>query len=187
MSRTWLDVLRAEVAAASLSTVSRKLGISRTAISQLCNDKYPGDLVRMQQLVEGVYMGHTVVCPILGNIPSHQCLANQRRSAGEVSNSPMDIKLWKACRSGCPHSQVEDSAKLRQPMRLAVQPIDETQPFYEAQSTIRRLERQSATDAGSTGNQQRNLIELLKAELEAIGVRYNRLVKQSKRQGGNHS
>ena len=178
MSRTWLDVLRSEVAAGSLAVVSGKLGISRTAVSQLCNDKYPGDMARMQMLVEGVFMGHTVECPILGPIPLHQCQAHQRRSAGDVGNSPSDIKLWKACRSGCPNSQIEEAQQLRQPMRLAVRDVTNQSVLYDAQATIRRLERQSASDTSSTNGAQKKLIDLLKSELEALGVRYNRLVKK---------
>lgn len=99
---TWLEVLQAEVAASSLAVVADKLGLSRTTISQVCNEKYPGDLARVQKLVEGNLMGHKVICPILGEIPVHQCLAYQRRRADEVGTRPMDIKLWKACHSGCP-------------------------------------------------------------------------------------
>ena len=99
---TWLEVLQAEVAASSLAVVADKLGLSRTTISQVCNQKYPGDLARVQRLVEGNLMGHKVTCPILGEIPVHQCLAHQRRRADEVGTRPMDIKLWKACHSGCP-------------------------------------------------------------------------------------
>ncbi|WP_236563734.1 helix-turn-helix domain-containing protein [Aeromonas veronii] len=39
---TWLEVLQAEVAASSLAQVAEKLGLSRTTISQVCNEKYPG-------------------------------------------------------------------------------------------------------------------------------------------------
>ena len=57
---TWLEVLQAEVGASSLSVVAEKLGLSRTTISQVCNEKYPGDLARVQKLVEGNLMGHKV-------------------------------------------------------------------------------------------------------------------------------
>ncbi len=50
---TWLEVLQAEVAASSLAQVAEKLGLSRTTISQVCNEKYPGDMARVQTLVEG--------------------------------------------------------------------------------------------------------------------------------------
>ena len=53
---TWLEVLQAEVAASSLAQVAEKLGLSRTTISQVCNEKYPGDMARVQTLVEGALM-----------------------------------------------------------------------------------------------------------------------------------
>jgi transcriptional regulator with XRE-family HTH domain len=184
MTRTWLEVLRAEVSASSLAVVADKLGISRTAVSQLCNEKYPGDMERMQMLVEGAFMGHTVSCPILGDIPLHQCLAHQRKPAGQVGDNPTQIKLWKACRSGCPHSRLDDSERLRQPMRLVVADRPVTVQEYDAIAAIRRLERQASSDAGPTGNTLRILNDLLKSELEALGVRYNRRIKQCNRNGG---
>ncbi|WP_279491775.1 helix-turn-helix domain-containing protein [Aeromonas veronii] len=66
---TWLEVLQAEVAASSLAQVAEKLGLSRTTISQVCNEKYPGDMARVQTLVEGALMGNKVRCPILGGYP----------------------------------------------------------------------------------------------------------------------
>lgn len=185
MADSWLDVLRSEVKASSLAVVADKLGVSRTTVSQLCNDKYPGDLARMKMMVEGAFMGHTVVCPILGSIPLHQCLAHQRKTAGQVGDNPTQIKLWKACRSGCPNSQISETEMLRQPMRLAVNQIDEGPAEYDAAATIRRLERQAASDAGVTGNAMRILNDLLKTELEATGVRYNRLIRKIYKQGGN--
>lgn len=44
---TWLEVLQAEVEASSLAVVADKIGLSRTTISQVCNEKYPGDLARV--------------------------------------------------------------------------------------------------------------------------------------------
>lgn len=186
MSSAWLDVLRTEVKKTSLQKVADKTGLSRTLISQTCNDKYPGDLARVRQVVESVFMGAKVQCPILGEIPQHLCMAHQKKQAGELGDNPMAIKLYKACRSGCPYSQIDETEMLRQPIRLHV--IDASEPktavsLYDASSVIRRMERQANSDAGSSGSSQKILIDLLKSELEAMAVRYNRLLKQNQMDG----
>lgn len=179
---TWLEVLQAEVEASSLAVVADKIGLSRTTISQVCNQKYPGDLARVQTLVEGNLMGHKVICPILGEIPVHQCLAHQRRGANEVGSSPMDIKLWKACRSGCPHSQLGEDQQLRRPMRLPVaqggRGVDKS-ARYDAEATLSRLRRQAKSDGENASSSLRILADLLAEELKTLGIKYNRLVERA--------
>lgn len=182
---TWLEVLQAEVAASSLAVVAEKLGLSRTTISQACNQKYPGDLVRVQKLVEDNLMGRKVTCPILGEIPAYQCLAHQRRKADEVGTRPMDIKLWKACHSGCPHSQLSEDQQLRRPMRL---PVDQSgrsadkSARYDAEATLSRLRRQAKSDGENASSSLRILAELLAEELKILGIKYNRLLDRAEKQ-----
>lgn len=184
MNRTWLEVLREEIKRTSLQKVADKTGLSRTLLSQVSNDKYPGDLERVQSVIESVFMGATVVCPILGEIPMHVCLSHQKTSPGAVGDNPQSIKLYKACRSRCPHSQIDEIDQLKQPIRLYIPDANEGKPAlaqYDVSTVIRRLERQANSDSGSTGAAQKILNELLKSELEAMAVKYNRLVKQTQR------
>ncbi|ACQ92345.1 conserved hypothetical protein [Tolumonas auensis DSM 9187] len=186
MSSAWLEVLRSEVKKTSLQKVADKTGLSRTLISQTCNDKYPGDLERVRQVVESVFMGAKVNCPILGEIPQHLCMAHQKKQAGELGDNPMAIKLYKACRSGCPYSQIDETELLRQPIRLHVADVGEQKAavaLYDASAVIRRLERQANSDAGTSGSVQKIMNDLLKSELDAMAVRYNRLLKQLQRDG----
>ncbi len=184
MSSEWLDVLRSEVQKTSLQKVADKTGLSRTLISQTCNGKYPGDLERVRHVVESVFMGATVMCPILGEIPQHQCMLHQKKQAGDIGDNPQAIKLYKACRSRCPNSQIDETEQLKQPIRLYVPAANEprqTVASYDAVTVIRRLERQANSDAGTSGSAQKLLNDLLKSELEAMAVRYNRLLKQIQR------
>ncbi|MBX9561603.1 transcriptional regulator [Aeromonas hydrophila] len=183
---TWLEVLQAEVAASSLTVVADKLGLSRTTISQVCNQKYPGDMARVQTLVEGALMGNKVMCPILGEIPVHQCLAHQRRGPRDVGSSPMDIKLWKACRSGCPHSQLGEEQQLRRPMRISVGPNNkgmDKSARYDAEATLSRLRRQAKSDGENASSSLRILAELLAEELKILGIKYNRLLDKVEKHG----
>lgn len=183
---TWLDELRRQVEASSLKVVASKLGISKTAVSQLVNGKYPGNMGNMKTLVEGVFMGYTVNCPILGEIPKHKCAAHQNTK--DPGNRPQAIQLWKACRSGCENSELEE--RLNIPIRLSGESgnqrasapnVSKDRPrLYDAQTAISRLERQARTDSeGMNGaNFQRTFNELLKREILALGSRYNRLIRQ---------
>jgi hypothetical protein len=108
----WLEVLKAECDKASQSKVGQLLrkgqrdGFpSSTVINQVLKDKYPGRTDRLQALVEGIYMSTSVQCPVVGDIPSDQCIGYQRRPYS--SANPTRIKLFQACRGGCPHSKLE--------------------------------------------------------------------------------
>ncbi|WP_236563733.1 hypothetical protein [Aeromonas veronii] len=75
----------------------------------------------------------------------------------------MDIKLWKACRSGCPHSQLTEAQQLRRPMRLSVEQGKGSQKMarYDAEATLSRLRRQAKSDGDNASSSLRILSELL--------------------------
>lgn len=166
----WITILAEQARVLGQEEVSKRLGISKTVVSQLINDKYPGDMSRMQKLVEGAFMEHLVECPILGAIPLHQC---DKHQGNKSTSNPIRLRLYRACRSGCPHSSL---ALKPQFMRIAVTnidaPSDDRPKAYHAEGTYQRLERQSISDNGGT----QQLCELLKQELIALGRRYNRLL-----------
>jgi len=101
----WLIVLRDAVEASSLAEVGRRVGYSKTTLSQVLSGKYPGDTAAVEQAVCGALMNQRVACPAIGaEIPAHVCQEHQR--AKPNTSSPMRIRLYRACRSGCPHSKL---------------------------------------------------------------------------------
>lgn len=182
----WLEELQAAVKGSSLAVIAERLGFSRTTISMVCNGKYKGNLDNVRERVESVLLGKSVICPILGQIPAHQCKAHQARRAGDVSSAPNEIKLYKACRSGCPHSQLAQEELLERPMRLPVQ-IIEPEPVavaYDAEAMIGRLRRQARSDSGDNQSRQQQLFtKLLEEELRMLAIKFNR----SQRHKENHS
>lgn len=98
----WLDVLRAACAAQSQTQVARLLGYSVTVVNQVLKSTYKGDLSRIQAAVEGALMHAEVECPVAGLIPRQRCIEHQRRPFAPTN--PMNVQLYRACRSGCPHS-----------------------------------------------------------------------------------
>ena len=163
----WLAALQQAVKSGSLAEVAKRLGVSKTLVSQVCNQKYPGDLGRVQKLVEGAYLSHTVMCPILGEIRQDQCLAHQARR--NVSSNPLYIQDYKACRSGGQHSQNPDDKQLRRPIRLNTE-VDVVGQ-YNASRVISRLTYQAE------GNDS-ELVRLLKNELEHLAMRFNQHLRK---------
>ncbi|HET7300092.1 MAG TPA: hypothetical protein VFJ01_05510 [Oleiagrimonas sp.] len=102
MNADWIEILRAACAQASQAAVARKLGYTAPVVSQVLNGTYKGDLKRVQAAVEGALMQVEVDCPLLGLISRQRCVEMQRRPF--TPTNPMNVKLYRACRSGCAHS-----------------------------------------------------------------------------------
>lgn len=79
---------------------------SATVINQVLNDKYPAPTNRLQALVEGVFLNRTVECPVQGEIPSDQCEEYQTRPF--AATNPTRVRLYQACRHGCPNSRIKE-------------------------------------------------------------------------------
>jgi DNA-binding transcriptional regulator YdaS (Cro superfamily) len=102
----WLAVLKTACLDTSQAAVARQLGVSASTINQVLKGIYKGNLTRLQTLIEGRLMNQTVACPIAGDIPKHKCLEHQARDVRMATVNPLYSRLYRACRSGCPHSQL---------------------------------------------------------------------------------
>lgn len=101
----WILALREQVADKGQRTVAKEIGYSPAVVSQVLNDKYLGDVAQVEKRVRGAYMGETVFCPVLGEIPSNQCMDHQRKPFAPIN--PMRVRLFRACRAGCTNSKLE--------------------------------------------------------------------------------
>lgn len=106
ISENWLEVLRTTCATDSQASVAKRLGVSPSMVNQALKGTYKGDLNRLQIRVEGVLQTQTVGCPALGNIRKDRCQEYQDRNPKLASASPVTARLYRACRSGCPHSKL---------------------------------------------------------------------------------
>lgn len=97
----WLEVLTRECRRTSQASVARRLGVSAGLVNRVLKDAYPGDMARIRGLVEGAFMGATVDCPILSEIPRDRCLEHQRRPF--AATNPARVALYMACRT-CEHN-----------------------------------------------------------------------------------
>ena len=107
----WLDILRQQVADHGQPSVAELLGISAATVSLVVNEKYKGDMNRIEKLVEKAFLQKCVNCPVLGDLPLFECMKHQVRKG--ISSNPLYMQLYKACRSGCHHSSLKERLKRR--------------------------------------------------------------------------
>lgn len=80
--------------------VAVELGISAAAVNQALQGKYRGDVDGIEQRIRGALMQVTVVCPVLGELSTKDCLDEQRRKV--VFTNPLRVRLARACKT-CPN------------------------------------------------------------------------------------
>jgi len=100
----WVSVLREQCAINSQRIVGMKIGYSNAVVNQVLKGRYKGDISKVEKAVKGAFMNETVVCPVVGEIPTHICMAYQKLPFAAIN--PQRVQLYRACRDGCPHSQL---------------------------------------------------------------------------------
>lgn len=166
----WLEALRAEVGRRTQAAVAAELGVSKAQISRVLGGTYPCEPVDLRIKVEGKYMCRTLQCPVLGEISVDKCRWHQGRPF--ASTNPQRVLLYRACRSGCPNSELETSFEDR---RIHVQRAQTERISYDVAERIDQCRCQA------TGDNDLH-IELLERELTCLATQYNQLMshKESK-------
>lgn len=101
---TWTDILKQQCRQHSQKWVGEQMGYSAAVVNQVLKGAYKGDLTKVEKAVKGAFMNEKVDCPVMGEMASHVCLENQKLPFSSIN--PMRVKLFKACRGGCPHSKL---------------------------------------------------------------------------------
>ncbi len=99
----WVSELAEACDKSSQNKVGKQINYSGAVVSLVLNRSYTGDLVTVEKAVRGALMKETVSCPVLHELPKHECLANQKKPFSSANS--VVIRLYKACRNDCPHSQ----------------------------------------------------------------------------------
>ncbi|MEX2481203.1 MAG: transcriptional regulator [Gammaproteobacteria bacterium] len=98
----WVVEFAKEADAHGLKGAAATIGCSASLVSNVVNNKYPGDLGRIEEAVRGALMGKTVWCQGVGDdIARHTCLDWQKKPF--VPTSPDRARMYRACRDNCPH------------------------------------------------------------------------------------
>lgn len=101
----WVLILAEACNMENQTSVGRRLSYAGSTISQVLSNTYLGDMERFEQVVRGVLMAETVICPRLGEMSRNVCQTWQRRPFSTASSNA--VAMYQACRSGCPHSRLQ--------------------------------------------------------------------------------
>ncbi|WP_246248945.1 transcriptional regulator [Chelativorans alearense] len=101
----WVAELAALADREGLRGAEKRVNYSASAISTVINNRYRGDMGRVEESVRGALMGRVVPCPVLGEIGRDQCLVWQKKPFAATSS--IRVAVYRACRAGCPHSKLK--------------------------------------------------------------------------------
>ena len=93
----WVRTLAEACDRRSQAAVARDLGYSAAVVNRVLKAAYAGRYDTVEKAVTGALMAATVQCPVLGDLPSHQCLEIQRRPF--AATNAQRVRLYRACRS----------------------------------------------------------------------------------------
>lgn len=79
------------------------IGYSASAVNQILHAKYP-NTSEVEDKVRGALLGETVNCPVVGVLTKDRCRAHQ--AAPFAATNSTRVRLYRACREGCPNSQI---------------------------------------------------------------------------------
>lgn len=98
----WIDLLHGKVNQLGRRQVEADTSLSKTTLSLVLNNKYPGNLSNIEAKVRAAYTAATVTCPILDSIPIKRCHSEQGKPF--TTSNPQRVKLFRACMN-CPNKK----------------------------------------------------------------------------------
>ena len=101
----WLIALADAADDRGTKPVAESIGYSPSLISAVVNGSYNGKYHHVEKAVREALMRGVVGCPVMGEITGEKCAGYQRRKL--AATNPAAIRLFKACRSGCPNSSLK--------------------------------------------------------------------------------
>jgi len=102
----WLSELRIQCKKKPQTKVAQELSYSPAVINQVLAGKYKGNLERVAETVCSVYLGETVICPVMGELEKHRCRQFQKETFS--ATNPIRIRRFRACRTGCINSDIQE-------------------------------------------------------------------------------
>lgn len=104
-----MTLLREEVARTSMTAAAERLGVSRTAVSLLMNDKYTADPGAMHARILDVLGG--VFCPYLeADLARSECKRRHTRQHPPAQTADA-VRHWRACQR-CRHNPAATAAEV---------------------------------------------------------------------------
>ena len=112
----WVDVLRAEAGKPKRTKkdIADELGVSRTAISLICDGKYSAKMDKVSAKLAPKVMAMYACkmwCPYLhSDLTPESC--RHHASAPMPTSDPDKLRHWAACRN-CPHNPVSTNSEVK--------------------------------------------------------------------------
>lgn len=101
----WIIALAEACNAETQAAVARKLSYSGSTVSQVLSNTYQlGDMARVEAIVRGALMAENISCPVIGDMGRDVCQGWQKRPFSTASANA--VRMYQACRNGCPHSRI---------------------------------------------------------------------------------
>ena len=100
----WIVELAALTDQQKLKATGQRIGYTGSLVSSVLANKYKGDMDAVEAAVRGALMGETVNCLAQGLITKDVCLGWQKKP--RTNSDSISPKVYRACRSGCPHSRI---------------------------------------------------------------------------------
>lgn len=82
--------------------IAERIGYSNAVVHEVVRNRYKGDHAKVAARVALCLATDSADCPILSRISHAECHAHQSQKT--PGSTPLKIKLFRACRSGCPNS-----------------------------------------------------------------------------------
>lgn len=96
----WIEILKRQVDQKGPRQVAKELGVSRSTIDLVCQDKYQASTDKIIERVKSIYgnNGH-VLCPVLGEISPNLCAEKWTlaKKIGMRAGNPDTLRLYKTC------------------------------------------------------------------------------------------
>lgn len=102
----WVAALARACAVSSQAQVARQLGRSGAVVSQVLRRTYAADTGRIEERVRGLFLDGRVLCPALGELPTHQCQDWRAKARQFAVGNPLRARMFRAC-NACPRNQSE--------------------------------------------------------------------------------
>jgi len=99
----WILALANECDNTSQKKTADRIGYSAAVVNTVLGRTYKGDFNAVEKAVKGALQAEKVMCPVAGELPGHRCQEYQRQTFSATNS--MRVKLYQACRNGCPHSR----------------------------------------------------------------------------------
>lgn len=102
----WIKALVIQCDRTSQSVVARKLSRSSAMISQVLRKKYSADPAHIEERVRGLFLNGIVLCPALGELPTHECQDWRGKARAFAVGNPLRTRMYRAC-AVCPINKKE--------------------------------------------------------------------------------